>query len=63
MQPFSQENWAESTGFDEDGLWLTEQPEFLPVDDAFQFSLETGGTELFPVVSNRGGILLIQRSV
>ena len=40
---FAQENWAESTGFDEDGLWLTEQPEFLPVDDAFQFSLETGG--------------------
>ena len=40
---FVQENWAESTGFDEDGLWLTEQPEFLPVDDAFQFSLETGG--------------------
>ena len=40
---FVQENWAESTGFDEDGLWLTEQPEFLPVDEAFQFSLETGG--------------------
>ena len=40
---FAQENWAESTGFDEDGLWLTEQPEFLSVDDAFQFSLETGG--------------------
>ena len=40
---FAEENWAESTGFDEDGLWLTEQPEFLPVDDAFQFSLETGG--------------------
>ena len=39
---FVQENWAESTGFDEDGLWLTEQPEFLPVDEAFQFSLETG---------------------
>ena len=40
---FAPENWAESTSFDEDGLWLTEQPEFLPVDDAFQFSLETGG--------------------
>ena len=40
---FAQENWAESTGFDEDGLWLTERPEFLPVGDAFQFSLETGG--------------------
>ena len=40
---FVQENWAESTGFDDDGLWLTEQPEFLPVDEAFQFSLETGG--------------------
>ena len=40
---FAQENWAESTSFDEDGLWLTEQPEFLPVDDAFRFSLETGG--------------------
>ena len=40
---FAQENWAESAGFDEDGLWLTEQPEFLSVDNAFQFSLETGG--------------------
>ena len=40
---FAQENWAEGTGFDEDGLWLTEQEEFLPVGDAFQFSLETGG--------------------
>ena len=40
---FAQENWAESTSFDDSGLWLTEQPEFLPVDDAFQFSLETGG--------------------
>ena len=40
---FAQENWAERTSFDESGLWLTEQPEFLPVDDAFQFSLETGG--------------------
>ncbi len=39
---FAQENWADSTGFDEDGLWLTEQQEFLPVDDAFQFRLETG---------------------
>ena len=40
---FAQENWAERTSFDESGLWLTEQPEFLPVEDAFRFSLETGG--------------------
>ena len=40
---FAQETWAESTSFDDSGLWLTEQPEFLPVEDAFQFSLETGG--------------------
>ena len=40
---FAPENWAESNSFDEDGLWLTEQPEFLPVEDAFRFSLEKGG--------------------
>ena len=40
---FAQENWAERSSFDESGLWLTEQPDFLPVEDAFRFSLETGG--------------------
>ena len=40
---FAQENWGESTSYDDSGAWLTDQPEFLPVDDAFQFSLERGG--------------------
>ena len=45
---FAQENWAESTGFDEDGLWLTEQPEFLPVDDAFSLVLKQEATGIIP---------------
>ena len=53
---FAQENWAESTGFDEDGLWLTEQPEFLPVDDAFQFSFETGGDGASRASSHAGSV-------
>ena len=41
---FAQENWGESISYDDSGVWLTEQPEFLQVDDAFQFSLNRGGS-------------------
>ena len=49
---FAQENWGESISYDDSGVWLAEQPEFLPVDDAFQFSLDRRGAGDYSLLFN-----------